>query len=203
MECLLMQTPSEYGSRRFCWRILFVLSGSQQLPASPQRYCRKQVCCGSTTAAVMCSEINWLTSLRALSQVKGLTPATRQSQRLQKVDAENVGLVNFPDDIDLRQGEKSSSQAEVKSCQIPGLKTYRLLTSEMPRRSRAAELPRPTVHDKQLHLSLCGQVAHCFVIHNTCCVPILQHKLWLPLAFILRDGNVCSALGRILLRLGL
>lgn len=136
-----MQTPSEYCSRRFCWRILFVLSGSQQLQASPQRYCRKQVCCGSTTAAVMCSEINWLTSLRALSQVKGLTPATRQSQRLQKVDAENVGLVNFPDDIELRQGEKSGSQAEVKSCQIPGLKTYRLFTSEMPRRSRAAELP--------------------------------------------------------------
>ncbi len=86
-------------------------------------------------------QCNWLTSLRALSQVKGLTPATRQSQRLQKVDAENVGLVNFPDDIELRQGEKSGSQAEVKSCQIPGLKTYRLFTSEMPRRSRAAELP--------------------------------------------------------------
>ncbi|KAL0053848.1 hypothetical protein WJX82_011725 [Trebouxia sp. C0006] len=38
-------------------------------------------------------------------KVKGLTPATRQSQRLQKVDAENVGLVNFPDDIELRQGK--------------------------------------------------------------------------------------------------
>ena len=68
----------------------------------------------STTAAVMCSEINWLTSLRALSQVKGLTPATRHSQRLQKVDAENIGLVNFPDDSNLRQGEKSSCQAEAK-----------------------------------------------------------------------------------------
>ena len=39
---LCMQTPWECCSRKFCWRIHFMLSGSQHLvpPASPQRYCR-------------------------------------------------------------------------------------------------------------------------------------------------------------------
>jgi len=60
-----------------------------------------------------------------LSQVKGLTPATRHSQRLQKADADSIGLVSFPDDSNFCQGEKSSRQAEVKSAKAASSKcTY-------------------------------------------------------------------------------
>ncbi|DBA79159.1 TPA: hypothetical protein ACH3X1_008989 [Trebouxia sp. C0004] len=42
-------------------------------------------------------------------KVKGLTPATRHSQRLQKADADTFGLVNFPDDSNLCQGKAALS----------------------------------------------------------------------------------------------
>ena len=44
-------------------------------------------------------------SMCRLSQVKGLTPATRHSQRLQKVDAEHTCLVESANDCSLRQGD--------------------------------------------------------------------------------------------------
>ncbi|KAL0034613.1 hypothetical protein WJX79_010469 [Trebouxia sp. C0005] len=42
-------------------------------------------------------------------KAKGLTPATRHSQRLQKADAKSMGLVSLPDDTNLCQGKATLS----------------------------------------------------------------------------------------------
>ena len=51
------------------------------------------------------SSCTWM-SRHVLSQVKGLVPAIRQSQRLQKVNAENTGLTDFPDEGKMHAGEE-------------------------------------------------------------------------------------------------
>ena len=136
---------------------------------APKGTAGKQVCHVSTTATVICNQINWL---RVLSQVKGLTPATRHSQRLQKADAESIGLVSVPDDSNLCQGEKSGRQAELKLAKAASSKCTCWLHLKCP---TMKSWKQPMVHDQQLHLCLSGQAVHVVFVNATYCVPTTQH----------------------------
>ena len=103
---LELQTLWVSYNRRLCWRVHFVLLGAQQLPARLERSD-----CWHSLQMFSCYAITHVHAC-ALLQGKGLTPATRQSLRLQKVDAEDTGLTDFPDEGGLHSGNSSRTVEE-------------------------------------------------------------------------------------------